>query len=141
MNDLSLTRDKQEIEFLRLQVLEQQHVIDDLSLVRPRGCPPSGGRLTASGLQGNAADVGWGLPEPLLVMGVLLLCSARGSLDLVHTASPVPGSGFHGYSLSQVLPRYLKFATMKKQYQFLKRVSWPLQSGQDLSPSSLIVLA
>lgn len=34
MNDLSLTRDEQEIEFLRLQVLEQQHVIDDLSLVR-----------------------------------------------------------------------------------------------------------
>ena len=33
MNDLSLTRDEQEIEFLRLQVLEQQHVIDDLSLV------------------------------------------------------------------------------------------------------------
>lgn len=34
LNDLSLTRDEQEIEFLRLQVLEQQHVIDDLSLVR-----------------------------------------------------------------------------------------------------------
>ncbi|ELK06508.1 Janus kinase and microtubule-interacting protein 1 [Pteropus alecto] len=32
LNDLSLTRDEQEIEFLRLQVLEQQHVIDDLSL-------------------------------------------------------------------------------------------------------------
>uniref|UniRef100_A0A8C3X5W1 Janus kinase and microtubule interacting protein 1 n=1 Tax=Catagonus wagneri TaxID=51154 RepID=A0A8C3X5W1_9CETA len=32
LNDLSLTRDKQEIEFLRLQVLEQQHVIEDLSL-------------------------------------------------------------------------------------------------------------
>ena len=36
LNDLSLTRDEQEIEFLRLQVLEQQHVIDDLSLVRSR---------------------------------------------------------------------------------------------------------
>uniref|UniRef100_A0A8D1MNF5 Janus kinase and microtubule-interacting protein C-terminal domain-containing protein n=1 Tax=Sus scrofa TaxID=9823 RepID=A0A8D1MNF5_PIG len=36
LNDLSLTRDKQEIEFLRLQVLEQQHVIDDLSLERER---------------------------------------------------------------------------------------------------------
>lgn len=36
LNDLSLTRDEQEIEFLRLQVLEQQHVIDDLSLVRLR---------------------------------------------------------------------------------------------------------
>uniref|UniRef100_A0A8C5NW84 Janus kinase and microtubule interacting protein 1 n=1 Tax=Jaculus jaculus TaxID=51337 RepID=A0A8C5NW84_JACJA len=32
LNDLSLTRDEQEIEFLRLQVLEQQHVIDDLLL-------------------------------------------------------------------------------------------------------------
>uniref|UniRef100_A0A8C2QPA8 Janus kinase and microtubule interacting protein 1 n=1 Tax=Cricetulus griseus TaxID=10029 RepID=A0A8C2QPA8_CRIGR len=32
LTDLSLTRDEQEIEFLRLQVLEQQHVIDDLSL-------------------------------------------------------------------------------------------------------------
>uniref|UniRef100_A0A2K6F2L3 Janus kinase and microtubule interacting protein 1 n=1 Tax=Propithecus coquereli TaxID=379532 RepID=A0A2K6F2L3_PROCO len=32
LNDLSLTRDEQEIEFLRLQVLEQQHVIDDLAL-------------------------------------------------------------------------------------------------------------
>lgn len=40
LNDLSLTRDEQEIEFLRLQVLEQQHVIDDLSLVRPRSGPP-----------------------------------------------------------------------------------------------------
>lgn len=40
LNDLSLTRDEQEIEFLRLQVLEQQHVIDDLSLVclRLRRC-------------------------------------------------------------------------------------------------------
>lgn len=38
LTDLSLTRDEQEIEFLRLQVLEQQHLIDDLSLVRaPRG--------------------------------------------------------------------------------------------------------
>ncbi|XP_034860332.1 janus kinase and microtubule-interacting protein 1 isoform X3 [Mirounga angustirostris] len=36
LNDLSLTRDEQEIEFLRLQVLEQRHVIDDLSLERER---------------------------------------------------------------------------------------------------------
>ncbi|EHB03663.1 Janus kinase and microtubule-interacting protein 1 [Heterocephalus glaber] len=36
LTDLSLTRDEQEIEFLRLQVLEQQHVIDDLSLERER---------------------------------------------------------------------------------------------------------
>ncbi|XP_036847042.2 janus kinase and microtubule-interacting protein 1 isoform X1 [Manis javanica] len=36
LNDLSLTRDEQEIEFLRLQVLEQQHVIEDLSLERER---------------------------------------------------------------------------------------------------------
>uniref|UniRef100_A0A4X2M650 Janus kinase and microtubule interacting protein 1 n=1 Tax=Vombatus ursinus TaxID=29139 RepID=A0A4X2M650_VOMUR len=32
LNDLSLTRDEQEIEFLRLQVMEQQLVIDDLSM-------------------------------------------------------------------------------------------------------------
>lgn len=43
LNDLSLTRDEQEIEFLRLQVLEQQHVIDDLSLVRCRSRPGSRG--------------------------------------------------------------------------------------------------
>ncbi|XP_054994331.1 janus kinase and microtubule-interacting protein 1 isoform X11 [Sorex araneus] len=36
LTDLSLTRDEQEIEFLRLQVLEQQHLIDDLSLERER---------------------------------------------------------------------------------------------------------
>ncbi|XP_063086265.1 janus kinase and microtubule-interacting protein 1 isoform X4 [Cavia porcellus] len=36
LTDLSLTRDEQEIEFLRLQVLEQQHVIEDLSLERER---------------------------------------------------------------------------------------------------------
>ncbi|XP_006877371.1 PREDICTED: janus kinase and microtubule-interacting protein 1 isoform X3 [Chrysochloris asiatica] len=36
LNDLSLTRDEQEIEFLRLQVLEQQHVIDDLCVERDR---------------------------------------------------------------------------------------------------------
>lgn len=33
MNDLSSTREEQEIEFLRLQVKEQQHVIDDLTVV------------------------------------------------------------------------------------------------------------
>ncbi|KFO92202.1 Janus kinase and microtubule-interacting protein 1, partial [Buceros rhinoceros silvestris] len=33
LNDLSSTRDEQEIEFLRLQVKEQQHVIDDLTVV------------------------------------------------------------------------------------------------------------
>lgn len=43
LNDLSLTRDEQEIEFLRLQVLEQQHVIDDLSLVRCHSWPGSRG--------------------------------------------------------------------------------------------------
>ncbi|XP_053423200.1 janus kinase and microtubule-interacting protein 1 isoform X2 [Nycticebus coucang] len=36
LNDLSLARDEQEMEFLRLQVLEQQHVIDDLSLEKER---------------------------------------------------------------------------------------------------------
>ncbi|XP_006893693.1 PREDICTED: janus kinase and microtubule-interacting protein 1 isoform X3 [Elephantulus edwardii] len=36
LSDLSLTRDEQEIEFLRLQVLEQQRVIDDLCLERER---------------------------------------------------------------------------------------------------------
>ncbi|XP_046796387.1 janus kinase and microtubule-interacting protein 1 isoform X7 [Gallus gallus] len=33
LNDLSSTRDEQEIEFLRLQVKEKQHVIDDLTVV------------------------------------------------------------------------------------------------------------
>ncbi|XP_054580205.1 janus kinase and microtubule-interacting protein 1 isoform X5 [Eptesicus fuscus] len=37
LTDLSLTRDEQEIEFLRLQVLEQQRVIDDLSLSQVGG--------------------------------------------------------------------------------------------------------
>lgn len=46
LNDLSLTRDEQEIEFLRLQVLEQQHVIDDLSLVRL--CSVTGPGVTPS---------------------------------------------------------------------------------------------
>ncbi|KAB0403727.1 hypothetical protein E2I00_015059, partial [Balaenoptera physalus] len=63
LNDLSLTRDEQEIEFLRLQVLEQQHVIDDLSLVclHEHERQPSVGRHEtqalgmASGLQGDAA--------------------------------------------------------------------------------------
>uniref|UniRef100_A0A8C0FJB7 Janus kinase and microtubule interacting protein 1 n=1 Tax=Bubo bubo TaxID=30461 RepID=A0A8C0FJB7_BUBBB len=32
LNDLSSTREEQEIEFLRLQVKEQQHVIDDLTV-------------------------------------------------------------------------------------------------------------
>ncbi|XP_075565588.1 janus kinase and microtubule-interacting protein 1 isoform X10 [Pelecanus crispus] len=36
LNDLSSTRDEQEIEFLRLQVKEQQHVIDDLTVERER---------------------------------------------------------------------------------------------------------
>ncbi|NXG27462.1 JKIP1 protein, partial [Dromaius novaehollandiae] len=33
LNDLSSTREEQEIEFLRLQIKEQQHVIDDLTVV------------------------------------------------------------------------------------------------------------
>ncbi|KFQ25568.1 Janus kinase and microtubule-interacting protein 1, partial [Merops nubicus] len=33
LNDLSSSREEQEIEFLRLQVKEQQHVIDDLTVV------------------------------------------------------------------------------------------------------------
>uniref|UniRef100_A0A4W3JKY6 Janus kinase and microtubule interacting protein 1 n=1 Tax=Callorhinchus milii TaxID=7868 RepID=A0A4W3JKY6_CALMI len=32
LNDLSQTQDEQEIEFLRLQVVEQQHIIDDLTM-------------------------------------------------------------------------------------------------------------
>ncbi|XP_069924137.1 janus kinase and microtubule-interacting protein 1 isoform X6 [Oryctolagus cuniculus] len=36
LTDLSLTRDEQEMEFLRMQVLEQQQVIEDLSLERER---------------------------------------------------------------------------------------------------------
>ncbi|XP_074443669.1 janus kinase and microtubule-interacting protein 1 isoform X7 [Larus michahellis] len=36
LNDLSSTREEQEIEFLRLQVKEQQHVIDDLTVERQR---------------------------------------------------------------------------------------------------------
>ncbi|NXC39084.1 JKIP1 protein, partial [Penelope pileata] len=34
LNDLSSTRDEQEIEFLRLQVKEKQHVIDDLTVTK-----------------------------------------------------------------------------------------------------------
>ncbi|XP_032877101.1 janus kinase and microtubule-interacting protein 1 isoform X2 [Amblyraja radiata] len=36
MNDLSQGQDEQEIEFLRLQVVEQQHIIDDLTMERER---------------------------------------------------------------------------------------------------------
>lgn len=69
LNDLSLTRDEQEIEFLRLQVLEQQHVIDDLSLVRcsqrqPSGrCPGTRVSGMASGLPDDAAEAGWASPS------------------------------------------------------------------------------
>ncbi|XP_066487844.1 janus kinase and microtubule-interacting protein 1 isoform X1 [Tiliqua scincoides] len=34
LNDLSSTREEQEVEFLKLQVLEQRHVIDDLTVER-----------------------------------------------------------------------------------------------------------
>ncbi|XP_072351630.1 janus kinase and microtubule-interacting protein 1-like isoform X3 [Scyliorhinus torazame] len=36
LNDLNQTQDGQEMEFLRLQVVEQQHIIDDLSMERER---------------------------------------------------------------------------------------------------------
>ncbi|KAJ6652661.1 hypothetical protein lerEdw1_011206 [Lerista edwardsae] len=36
LNDLSSTREEQEVEFLKLQVLEQRHVIDDLTVERER---------------------------------------------------------------------------------------------------------
>lgn len=56
LNDLSLTRDEQEIEFLRLQVLEQQHVIDDLSLVRL--CP---GTVLGGAPSDTGSGMAWGL--------------------------------------------------------------------------------
>lgn len=56
LNDLSLTRDEQEIEFLRLQVLEQQHVIDDLSLVRL--CP---GTVLGGAPSDTGSGTAWGL--------------------------------------------------------------------------------
>ena len=60
MNDLSLTRDEQEIEFLRLQVLEQQHVIDDLSLVclRLHQCQALSGVPGDVGLQNSIRGAG-----------------------------------------------------------------------------------
>ncbi|XP_062902760.1 janus kinase and microtubule-interacting protein 1-like isoform X2 [Mobula hypostoma] len=36
LNDLSQGQDEQEMEFLRLQVVEQQHIIDDLTMERER---------------------------------------------------------------------------------------------------------
>ncbi|XP_078066325.1 janus kinase and microtubule-interacting protein 1-like isoform X3 [Mustelus asterias] len=36
LSDLNQTQDEQEIEFLRLQVVEQQHIIDDLTMERER---------------------------------------------------------------------------------------------------------
>ncbi|XP_059494133.1 janus kinase and microtubule-interacting protein 1-like isoform X3 [Stegostoma tigrinum] len=36
LNDLDQSQDEQEIEFLRLQVVEQQHIIDDLTMDRER---------------------------------------------------------------------------------------------------------
>lgn len=110
LNDLSVTRDEQEIEFLRLQVLEQQHVIDDLSLVclRERERQPSVGRMRPrprEWQQGCRAMLlaGWDLTELLLMVGTFPLCSSRKQPPLVYTTSLVSGSGFHGYSFSQIL--------------------------------------
>uniref|UniRef100_UPI00398ECA5B janus kinase and microtubule-interacting protein 1-like n=1 Tax=Pristiophorus japonicus TaxID=55135 RepID=UPI00398ECA5B len=36
LNDLSQAQDEQEIEFLRLQIVEQQHIIDELTMERER---------------------------------------------------------------------------------------------------------
>lgn len=80
LNDLSLTRDEQEIEFLRLQVLEQQHVIEDLSLVRlhSMACQVTQCQEWHHSLRETLPKCR-GSPESIL-MGASLLSSAGGSL-------------------------------------------------------------
>ena len=149
MNDLSLTRDEQEIEFLRLQVLEQQHVIDDLSLVclRLHQCQALLGVPGDMGLQnsirgvGNVGRSGEGerLTELLLVMGPSCSILPESSLHLLYTTSPGIWERFPW--LLFLLSPYAEFAAIKKQHQpLLKRVSGLYRVGViDLSWISLMV--
>lgn len=41
LNDLDQSHEEREMEFLRLQVLEQQNIIDDLSKVQPSAMSPA----------------------------------------------------------------------------------------------------
>lgn len=131
MNDLSLTRDEQEIEFLRLQVLEQQHVIDDLSLVRLRSVTGPG--VTASdGVSSTASDFR-AMPSLILVTGTFLLSSAGEQPLLGLNSIAVPGSGFHGDSC---LTSTSWFAVISGSIR-LKRVL----AGVERAPSALSSLS
>lgn len=42
MNDLDQSQDEREVDFLKSQIVEQQHLIDELSKVTPGRRPPAG---------------------------------------------------------------------------------------------------
>lgn len=45
MNDLDQSQDEREVDFLKLQIVEQQHLIDELSKVTAGRRPPAGPAL------------------------------------------------------------------------------------------------
>lgn len=109
LNDLSLTRDEQEIEFLRLQVLEQQHVIDDLSLVRPLSATALGvvpgdvGVRHGIGASGRCCRGRAGLTELSPATGTFPPYSAGKQPRLCLNGITGARGGFHGYSLFHVV--------------------------------------
>ena len=149
LNDLSLTRDEQEIEFLRLQVLEQQHVIDDLSLVclRLRRCQALCGVPGDMGLRdgiraaGNVGAQGGG--------GACHGAPPGDGAFLLHSSRKRPPLALHDITsirerfpwLLFLLSSYPEFAAIKKQHQpLLKRVSGLYRVGViDLSWRSLML--
>lgn len=134
LNDLSLTRDEQEIEFLRLQVLEQQHVIDDLSLVRPcsaralHGTPGDASVGKVSGLRAVLPSQRVSRASRSPVPSCFVLPGS--SPHLAYTASRAPGSGFHGHSFLPSPPWFAAVrssTSLKNKSSGLYRVGmrWP----------------
>ncbi|XP_015421275.1 PREDICTED: janus kinase and microtubule-interacting protein 1 [Myotis davidii] len=124
LNDLSLTRDEQEIEFLRLQVLEQQHVIDDLSLERERLLRPK--RHRGKGLKlpkKHVVETFFGFDEESVDSETLSETSCN--TDRTDRAPATPEEDLDDTTTREEAD--LRFCQLTREYQALQRAYALLQ--------------
>lgn len=124
LNDLSLTRDEQEIEFLRLQVLEQQHVIDDLSLERERLLRPK--RHRGKGLKlpkKHVVETFFGFDEESVDSETLSETSCN--TDRTDRAPATPEEDLEDTTTREEAD--LRFCQLTREYQALQRAYALLQ--------------
>ncbi|XP_036121429.1 janus kinase and microtubule-interacting protein 1 isoform X3 [Molossus molossus] len=123
LNDLSLTRDEQEIEFLRLQVLEQQHVIDDLSLERERLLRPKRHRGKGLKLPKHVVETFFGFDEESVDSETLSETSCN--TDRTDRAPATPEEDLDDTTTREEAD--LRFCQLTREYQALQRAYALLQ--------------